>query len=641
MVDRQSRGGSGSDFAAIGLRRQAATLLASIACLGPMAAAGVAGVADEGLPRIWTWSPPTGPAARHPSLRALVKFSINANSNPATIADLICDQIVARGLATDEIAIMIHNYGRGTLVGNPLDAMQGTGLAPELERGTPWTANGVAAMSAWTDAFIARYQARQAADGVPAPARFHMDSELRLPALCYLPNIAPCWGTAPLEVFDAMRADPRWNTEPLRMNPGLVPMPRTMAELYEAAGSPPYDPSLTRDAAVNRAWSAWWDGVMRESVDGAFEAAFYSRVKAAWPGVLASEFAQSMRLDGGIEPDGSTRGYIDFEWWNEGWMPATHWCGRADLQAPAFYVFGETFVDGSRPFMDEQMRLHRANLDACLHSFGGVAPAEITPWVTMPGVALPYGESPATSRSYANDEFLRIVALFRSRGIDEFMVWPGVGDATWTAATDAVDAVWSPRLAVAEAAVGSVDAEAAASLRLGDRIACAVVPAKTGFDLRMEFDAADDSPCRGEGSLFVALEASSAADAAWSVEVETLDGGWRAVGAPVLVANTAGAHWFGPIDAVGVVDPADPLARVGVRIVSPVAASASIDLVQLVHLPHGRGDINRDGSVDSVDIALILATWATFDPNADLNRDGVVNSADLTIVLSDWGPGCG
>ena len=42
-----------------------------------------------------------------------------------------------------------------------------------------------------------------------------------------------------------------------------------------------------------------------------------------------------------------------------------------------------------------------------------------------------------------------------------------------------------------------------------------------------------------------------------------------------------------------------------------------------------------------MDIALILATWATFDPNADLNRDGVVNSADLTVVLSDWGPGCG
>jgi hypothetical protein len=610
--------------------------------VGTTAAGAHAGNHD--LPRVWTWAPATGPAASHPSLRPLTLVTINATSTPApaTVADTICDLILARGLGEGEVAITILNYGRNTLVGHPLDAMQGTGLPSNLERGTPWTANGLAATSAWTDAFIARYQERQAADGVPAPARLHMDSELRLPNRCFLPDVSICWGTAPLEVFDAMRADPRWSTEPLRMNPGLVPTPRTMAELYESAGSPAYDPALPRDAEANRAWSTWWDGVMRESVDGALDAALYSRAKAAWPGVRSSEFAQSMRLDGGIEPDGSTRGYTDFEWWNEGWMPRTAWCGRADLQAPAFYVFGETFVDPALSFMDGQMHLHRANLDACLHSFGGVAPSEVTPWVTLPEVDLPFGESPATSRSYTRDEFLRILALFRSRGLDEFMVWPSGNDSVWSAATSAIDAAWSPRLVSAIAASGSVSPEAAELLRLGERVPCAVVPTKAGFDLRASFTTTAESHCGDSGSLWIAVEGSSAADAIWTVELLRTDGSWQEVDAAFIRPGDQAARWIGPLAATGLIDTsAGPgEASVVIRIRSESNATASLDLLQLVHWPHSRGDVNRDGSVDSVDIALVLANWSTSDPTTDLNGDGVVNSADLTVVLSDWGPGC-
>jgi len=143
---------------------------------------------------------------------------------------------------------------------------------------------------------------------------YHMDSELRLPALCYLPDVSNCSGTTPLIVFNAMRDDARWSSEQLRINPARVPTLRTMAELYAAAGSPYYDVTLPRDAEPNRAWSVWWDGSMREAVDGAFDAALYSRVRAAWLGVRTSAFAQSMRLDDGIGLDDTRRCYIDFEW---------------------------------------------------------------------------------------------------------------------------------------------------------------------------------------------------------------------------------------------------------------------------------------------------------------------------------------
>ena len=52
------------------------------------------------------------------------------------------------------------------------------------------------------------------------------------------------------------------------------------------------------------------------------------------------------------------------------------------------------------------------------------------------------------------------------------------------------------------------------------------------------------------------------------------------------------------------------------------------------------GDLNSDGCVDGMDIAVILGFWAdTTQPCFDLNGNGVVGGADLSIVLSNFG-GC-
>ncbi len=52
------------------------------------------------------------------------------------------------------------------------------------------------------------------------------------------------------------------------------------------------------------------------------------------------------------------------------------------------------------------------------------------------------------------------------------------------------------------------------------------------------------------------------------------------------------------------------------------------------------GDIEEDGSVDGIDLAIILSRWGTNPkdyPRADTNGDGVVNGADLAVVLGGWG----
>ncbi|MFM1883628.1 MAG: hypothetical protein RJA05_2037, partial [Planctomycetota bacterium] len=75
------------------------------------------------MPLVLVWIPPGG-------------------ADPTTTADQVCNEIVARNLGAGDIAITILNWGRGTLIGNPLDAMTGTGLSDTLNRGTPWAANG-------------------------------------------------------------------------------------------------------------------------------------------------------------------------------------------------------------------------------------------------------------------------------------------------------------------------------------------------------------------------------------------------------------------------------------------------------------------------------------------------------------------
>jgi hypothetical protein len=52
------------------------------------------------------------------------------------------------------------------------------------------------------------------------------------------------------------------------------------------------------------------------------------------------------------------------------------------------------------------------------------------------------------------------------------------------------------------------------------------------------------------------------------------------------------------------------------------------------------GDLNNDGIVNGVDLAIILSTWGLCGSGAciaDINQDGLVNGVDLAVVLSNWG----
>ena len=57
---------------------------------------------------------------------------------------------------------------------------------------------------------------------------------------------------------------------------------------------------------------------------------------------------------------------------------------------------------------------------------------------------------------------------------------------------------------------------------------------------------------------------------------------------------------------------------------------------------NSRSDINRDGTVDAVDLTFILSDFGltverASNPRSDITRDGIVDAEDLTFVLSNWG----
>ena len=49
------------------------------------------------------------------------------------------------------------------------------------------------------------------------------------------------------------------------------------------------------------------------------------------------------------------------------------------------------------------------------------------------------------------------------------------------------------------------------------------------------------------------------------------------------------------------------------------------------------GDLNLDGTVDGLDLAVLLAAWGTQNSIADIDSSGTVDGSDLTSLLASWG----
>jgi len=64
----------------------------------------------------------------------------------------------------------------------------------------------------------------------------------------------------------------------------------------------------------------------------------------------------------------------------------------------------------------------------------------------------------------------------------------------------------------------------------------------------------------------------------------------------------------------------------------------SFSVTELVRLvPIYGPDLNLDGSVDGIDLSILLAAWGQQGSDADLDGNGTVEGADLSVLLAAWG----
>jgi hypothetical protein len=68
------------------------------------------------------------------------------------------------------------------------------------------------------------------------------------------------------------------------------------------------------------------------------------------------------------------------------------------------------------------------------------------------------------------------------------------------------------------------------------------------------------------------------------------------------------------------------------------AEYAVVDLCELTAAGCCTGDLSGDGSVDGIDLGVLLANWGTGASPSDLNGDGAVDGVDLGLLLGAWGP---
>ena len=47
-------------------------------------------------------------------------------------------------------------------------------------------------------------------------------------------------------------------------------------------------------------------------------------------------------------------------------------------------------------------------------------------------------------------------------------------------------------------------------------------------------------------------------------------------------------------------------------------------------------DLTNDGTVDALDMAILLSNWGQTDSPYDLTGDGLINGADIASILFAW-----
>lgn len=616
----------------------------------PLAAVALLCSAAAAQPRVWSWHQTAAPTPAYlvPMVRVDMYGPGAIGHSAEHAADLVCDEVLARGLQAGQICILLQNFGRGDGGPNnphadgPALFWQYSDQLPQEMNGqpvpnywqTPWKAGGIAEVRLWTSQFIARYKERQLLDGIPPPTRFHFDTEAYITACC---------STEAVVAFDFLRQDPRWSSEPVGGN-GSNPGP-TMEQLYIAAGSPAYDISQPVDASPeNRAWYEWYARVASQAVSAAMNEAVFTPIRGAWPACKSSDYGYAS-TDGQAStksPPFVARELIDT------WQPGTTWLRHAarsfaDLDAPACYAVHEDHALPGESLWDASLRVHRFNMESAQHSEPSRTLAT-TPWITVPGQVVGVSDSGATY-TITRDDTRRLLALFRAKAVPEILLWSATPPST--ADLDdfgrLVDDVWGSSITAVTINSGTASGNSA-SLNRSQFDFFSVMPGSSGpSELIVDFA----TGFQQANTLLVNFEhgklppGSSGSVALFNHR----SGFWE----PILSISPASPR--GVVSCVDLRAPAHISATGGVRarirLNLPLfsASAGQYDLIQLVRLDNRcLADVNKDGLVDGLDISDFMSCHSGEgclpDMDPDFNCNSVIDDQDLEDFMAVWQSGC-
>lgn len=652
-------------------------------------------LAQNARPRVWVWGTPTGIMSSDRDFVKMYHRDIKQMVGgtwitPQAVADSICSEIVSRtaseGDQTGRIAIILQNYGKEDgptdLMRHPNDEMIGpmggplvfSPSPPAYPAGTPsmpvptgsiWHAAGLAQSTAWMQAFVDRFATNQTTTpAIPNPHRFHFDNEdLEL----------SCCGDEHVWRYFAFRACiPGGNTvngAPDIWNTGAIATPHdpsgwsTAAALLAAAYEPdrtkPLDSGqLNPDLSTNRDLAKILNGMSVEQFDRLMEESAYNLIEQQWPTVRCSNYEHSVRADG-------IDGRDIPSWWKSG----ASWAfgpvmGSASMQAPVFYAahpdHDPTYVSPD-PTGIYRATVNRSRkvLDAIVHSFGGGHSSDVAAWISLIGV----GED-ADDR-LLNTEFndfitdreslYRILALARSRNIQEFILFTGDTTRTIEASTESnptekiVDHVWGSQLSSftlepGKGSTSSTNPVADLAYTLKDPVVITpnglgevgfVVNIATNF--RDQYIGTGPRPLLRKLRLTVASEQESTA----FVSVEILNPSTNTW----VLAGTQAAAGERDFEIAPAMNYLSSTQSVTVRVrytnvIDPVQA----DMVQLIAVgSRCPGDANDDGVVDFFDNDAVYDNYGMggIDILGDANDDGVVDSLDFISIMNNLGTtGC-
>lgn len=585
------------------------------------------------------------------------------------VADKTCDAILSRGLGTGQVAVHLEGFGAG-LIHPVCDGSSGSaffnsvpltfhpmdGVSPAVAgrtQGTPWNVTGVMVAKDWMTAYCAQYEIRRLANpAIPIPSRFHVDFETYwdagTDAVCFFIN--------------SIMTDPRWN-DPTKLLKGRGTTMKAAYDAYLAAGNPA--PTLVYNAAgdcwynteLNGKWFEWYHGVLREEYSAAFKEAIQDVLPVAWtsaPGGCKTSVYELASVDGitnpALPPFNVSRTFHNYQPGDWDWRHA--YTNHLPLHAPVLYVFSTPTYPN---LFAQGMADARDYVDSVGHSFGGAQWGNIAPYITL-------GSTFPSSEIVTNDlaVFRPLMALLRSKQIDEAKVWHSVPTAKWIDFARSVHNAWSSNpisagVGEGEHVSGNVD-----SIKYSkyDNWVVRSVQYPNGqwrTNVYAHFNTAYTQVSTTALSAYV----ESFAD----VPDGTLD---------ILVQNKKTAPYYFyrvakdlPIntqrsihrvnftgafyDDAGVlhvneINPCEFVGSDGVVTVSllhkfPVLATApvvSIDLIQMIREGHCPADFDRNGVNDVQDIFAFLNAWFASSPSAGFSCIGAVDVPDIFAFLNSW-----